>query len=244
MRLIRIYQPIALNCGESVSLDSQSAAHVAKVLRLSPGDPLLLFNGEGGEFQGRIETVSKRSVSVVLETHNSRDVESTLRVALGQCMSRGERMDYAIQKSVELGVDSIHPLHSQRCGVKIPAERMEKRRLHWQRVAISACEQCGRNRVPKVHPISSLESWLQKPGSEWSYLLDPEATLTVKQLNIPVNGEVRLVIGPEGGLTEAEIANAMQATFKPLRLGPRILRTETAAAAMISALQALWGDLG
>ncbi|MFV2056005.1 MAG: 16S rRNA (uracil(1498)-N(3))-methyltransferase [Thiohalomonadales bacterium] len=243
MRLTRIYQAVTLHCGESLTLDAQSAAHVAKVLRLAPGDPIVIFNGEGGEYRGSIESVGKRCTTVLLESFENKEVESSLQIVLGQCMSRGERMDYAIQKSVELGVTSIYPLDSQRCGVHIPAERMEKRRLHWQRVAISACEQCGRNRVPQVHAISDLDSWIAAQGSSWSYILDPEAGLGVKQLNIPADASIRVLIGPEGGLTAAEITLATKSSFKALRLGPRILRSETAAVATLCALQTFWGDL-
>jgi 16S rRNA (uracil1498-N3)-methyltransferase len=243
MRLIRIYQASELRSGQTVVLDSQSASHVAKVLRLTVGDSLVLFNGEGGEYHGRIDTLSKRSTTVLLDQFVDREVESALKIVLGQCISRGDRMDFAIQKSVDLGVSAIYPLNSQRSGVHIPAERMEKRRIHWQRVAISASEQCGRNQVPAIHPVSNIESWVKMSLGENNFLLDPDADTGITQLKLPGSEQIGLIIGPEGGLSAEEIALAKQSGFTALRLGPRVLRTETAAVATITALQTLWGDL-
>lgn len=247
MRRIRIHQAVPLACGQTLELDSQSALHVAKVLRLATGDALVLFNGEGGEFHGKIENIGKRSTTVLLQEWVETHCESPLQIVLGQCISRGDRMDYAIQKSVELGVASIYPLNSQRSGVHIPAARQEKRRLHWQKIAISACEQCGRNIVPVIQPIVNLDRWITAMPTEKNFLLDPEAKLTTKQLGLSTEQIVAecigLLIGPEGGLSPEEIDSATQAGFTALRLGPRVLRTETAAVATLAALQVLWGDL-
>jgi len=248
MRRIRIYQTVSLQSGQTVELDPQSAQHVAKVLRLAKGDALVLFNGEGGEYHGIIEQIGKRSTSVLLQEKVEIGCESPLQIILGQCISRGDRMDYAIQKSVELGVKSIYPLNSQRSGVHIATDRQEKKRLHWQRIAISACEQCGRNKVPIIQPISSLNHWIAATRTEKNFLLDPDANLTIKQLALSgeetSNQKISLLIGPEGGLSAEETNLAKQeAGFIALRLGPRVLRTETAAVATLTALQTLWGDL-
>jgi len=247
MRRIRIYQSVSLQCGQTVELDPQSAQHVAKVLRLAKDDALLLFNGEGGEYHGIIEQIGKRSTRVLLQTRVEHDCESPLQIILGQCISRGDRMDYAIQKSVELGVNSIYPLNSQRSGVHIAVERQQKRRLHWQRIAISACEQSGRNTVPVIQPISSLQHWIAATSTEKNFLLDPDASMTIKQLALPsedmTTQKISLLIGPEGGLSREEINLAKQAGFIALRLGPRVLRTETAAVVTLTALQTIWGDL-
>ncbi|MBX3666722.1 MAG: 16S rRNA (uracil(1498)-N(3))-methyltransferase, partial [Burkholderiales bacterium] len=169
--------------------------------------------------------------------------ESPLQVTLAQAVSSGERMDYTIQKAVELGATAVQPLLAERCVVRLSGERAAKKRLHWQGVAVSACEQCGRDVVPEVRPLLGLRDWLQQPGPAGGLrlLLAPGAATGLRDLSRPADG-ITVLAGPEGGLAPAEADDAVRAGFTPLRLGPRVLRTETAAVALLAALQALWGD--
>lgn len=241
MRHPRIHHAAPLISGSSVQLRDTAANHVARVLRLPPGAPLILFNGEGGEFEARIETVDKRRVTVRVGNHNPRECEPPLDLWLAQGISRGERMDYTVQKAVELGVSRIIPLFTERCGVQLGGERLDKRVQHWQAVAVSACEQSGRNRVPEIAAPRALHEWLTEPAAGLVLVLDPEADNTLGPLPVPA-GPVSLLIGPEGGLTDHEILLAKQTGYTGLRLGPRILRTETAAVAALAALLTRWGD--
>lgn len=237
----RIYTPQPLTAGATVTLCESAANHVARVLRMKTGDPLILFNGKGGAFQGHLEAVAKKQVTVQVDQALETAVESPLTLALGQALSRGERMDYAIQKATELGVAEITPLFTERCEVKLNAERQDKRTRHWQQVAISACEQCGRNRVPTVHAPVSLEQWLASRTTTLNLVLHHR---TEKNLQgYPRPDSVSVLIGPEGGLTAEEIALAEEHNFKALALGPRVLRTETAPVVAASVLHYLWGDL-
>ena len=241
MRHPRIHHPAPLFSGSSVQLHDTAANHVARVLRLTAGAPLILFNGEGGEFEAHIETIDKRCVTARVGHHNPRTCEPPLELWLAQGISRGERMDYTVQKAVELGVSRIIPLFTERCGVQLGGERLEKRVHHWQAVVISACEQSGRNRVPEIAAPRALQAWLAEPSTGLALVLDPEADSSLGALPAP-SGPVSLLIGPEGGLTDHEITLAKQAAYTGLRLGPRILRTETAAVAALAALLARWGD--
>lgn len=242
MRIPRIHLARTLTAGETIELDGQAATHVARVLRMKPGSELVIFDGGGGEYGATIEAIGRHSVKVRLGGFVDRDVESPLRITLAQGVSRGERMDLAIQKSVELGVHEIFPVITRRCVVNLTPERRNKRREHWQSVATSASEQCGRTRVPVVHAPVNLDAWLDRAGPGTRLLLDPRSTRTVHDVS-PARKEAILLIGPEGGLEDAERQQAMEAGFTGVRLGPRILRTETAALAALAALQALWGDL-
>ncbi len=241
MRIPRIYTPQSLTVNSIVSLDAEAANHVGRVLRMQTGQILQLFNGDGFDYQTEITDVSKKQVSVKLLDCTETTVESPLAIHLGQGISRGDRMDFAIQKAVELGVTEITPLFTERCGVKLEGERLSKRTEQWQKIAISACEQSGRSKVPKVHAPLSLAQWLAQDTKELKLTLDPRASATIKTL-IPAKA-IRLVIGPEGGFTEHEIAATAAAQFQGIQLGPRILRTETAALTAISALQLQFGDL-
>ena len=242
MRIPRIHTEQALGEGQRVALEDQAARHVHQVLRLEPGAPLILFNGQGGEYPARIEQATRKGVTALTEAWNPREAESPLQIELGQGLSRGERMDYAVQKSVELGVLRISPLQTDRCGVRLPPERMAKRQGHWQRVAIAACEQCGRNRVPEVSPAIGLRDWVGRgePGS-LDLMLMPDGGQALKTMQPPA-GPIRLLIGPEGGLSDDEVDVAEAAGFQRIQLGPRTLRTETAAVAALAAMQSLWGD--
>jgi 16S rRNA (uracil1498-N3)-methyltransferase len=238
----RFFVPVALTAPSTLALPEAAAHHAAHVLRLRSGDSVTLFNGQGGEYAGRISAIGKREVSVAIERHDPVERESPLPVTLVQALSSGERMDLTIQKAVELGVTRIVPVESERCVVRLKGERAEKRVAHWQQVVISACEQCGRNRIPEVRMISPLAVWLvAEEADAQRWLLLPGADAALRDLPRPQK-PIELLVGPEGGLTDAEVDAAQRAGYQPVRLGPRVLRTETAAPALLAALQALWGD--
>ncbi|TXH62478.1 MAG: 16S rRNA (uracil(1498)-N(3))-methyltransferase [Tolumonas sp.] len=242
MRVPRIYQNSPLNVGSVIALDEDAANHVGRVLRMAPEQEICLFNGQGGQYQATITESGKKHVTVRIDSFTEQNVESPLSIHLGQVISRGDKMEFTIQKSVELGVNMITPLWSSRCGVKLQGDRLDKKLEQWQKIAISACEQCGRNIVPVVRPVMSLEQWLAEPTDELKLTLHPRAKYSVGTLPEPTQG-VRLVIGPEGGLSDDEIALTEQYQFQEMLLGPRVLRTETAALTAITALQCRFGDL-
>lgn len=237
----RFHCPIPLQVDRVVTLPDAVARHAIGALRLRDGDAVTLFNGDGHEYTGILSTHGRAEVRL-LARHNPQR-ESPLRVVLAQGVSSGERMDLTIQKSVELGVAAIQPLMMRRTIVRLAGDKVEKRRAHWQAVAVSACEQCGRNTVPPVAGISDFDAWRRGRGETTGLglLLDPEGEVGLGDLSRP-EGEITLLAGPEGGFDPAERALARSAGFIGLRLGPRILRTETAALATLAALQALWGD--
>jgi len=238
----RFYCPGGLQQAHVMPLPEQAAHHAARVLRLQAGDKVTLFDGQGGEYDATIERISKTEVTVLVESWLDRECESPLRVTLVQALSSGEKMDFTVQKAVELGVAAIQPVISNRSVVKLAGERADKRVQHWQSVVISACEQCGRNRVAPVNPILPLTTWLAEADhSALRIVFAPDAALTLHELPLPEAG-VTVLAGPEGGFTEAEIAAASTCGFTPVRLGPRVLRTETSALAAIAAMQVLWGD--
>jgi 16S rRNA (uracil1498-N3)-methyltransferase len=224
-------------------LPSAKAHHVAHVLRLEPGDTVTLFDGRGVAYDAAISKCARGAVSVQVRIRRDEDRESPLQVTLAQAVSSGERMDYTIQKAVELGIYAIQPLMAERCVVRLSGERAEKRVAHWQSVVAAACEQCGRNRVPEVRPLLSLRGWLDGAAAEDGVrlLLAPDGTVMLRELPRP-SSMVTVLAGPEGGFTAIEAADALRFGFQPLRLGPRVLRTETAAVALLAAMQALWGD--
>jgi len=249
MRIPRIYYPDHLSPGMTVTLDEPTANHLVRVLRLQTGAAIVLFNSRGGEYHGALTSASKRAVTVQLSRHDSREVESPLHIVLGQCIARGTRMDFIVQKAVELGVAEIAPLLSERCEVKLKGERQESRLQHWQGICINACEQCGRNHLPRIHPPVSIDAWLDQtgtvgaPGAPLGIVLDAAGSRDLNSLPSPASGaRVMILIGPEGGLTDAELALAAHYGWHGVRLGPRILRAETAPVAAITAIQALWGD--
>ena len=241
MRVPRIYHSADINIGK-LDLESDAANHVGRVLRMNAGQQLCLFNGNGNQYDAEIVTVSKKSVSVKVTKEHLLDRESPLKIHLGQVISRGDRMDFTLQKSVELGVTEITPLFSERCGVKLPPERLEKKIQQWQKIVISACEQSGRNIVPVVYPAINVENWCQQQSEELRLTLHPRAELSVSTIPNPDKG-IRLLIGPEGGLTNEEIEQSLAQGFKEILLGPRVLRTETASLTAITALQTRFGDL-
>jgi len=214
--------------------------YISRVLRYGPGDEVQLFNGTGQEFCGKIMEVSKKSLRLSLTTSFSGLSESPLRIHLGQVLSKGERMDYAVQKATELGVAEITPLFSQRCEVRLNDDRILRRLDHWRSVVTSACEQCGRSVIPTIHP--PVEHWVSRVSSDLKLVLHPHPEVAPLQ-SYPVPQTLSLLVGPEGGLTVDEITASIGFGFEPTRLGPRVLRTETAPVVALSVAQYLWGDL-
>ena len=243
MRIPRIYLPHPLRPGHDVQLPAQAGEHIARVLRLEAGHPLRLFNGDGHEYVAELALVAKRSVSARVLSSTTMDRESPLRITLGQGIARGDKMDWILQKATELGVARIVPLVSERTEVKLGAERAERRLAHWQAVIASACEQCGRNRLPELLEPVRLANWAAAVADEGGLrlALDPRGDVAVRDL--PVVRAATLAVGPEGGLSEQDLATLQHAGFRGLRLGPRILRTETAGLAALASLQAIHGDL-
>jgi len=243
MRKPRIYHPAPLIVGQDVALNDDAANHVGRVLRMTAGQPVQLFDGSNQVFDAEIIRADKKSVMVNVLNSAVDDRESPLHIHLGQVMSRGEKMEFTIQKSIELGVSLITPLFSERCGVKLDAERLNKKLQQWQKIAIAACEQCGRNQVPEIRPAMDLETWCAEPDEGLKLNLHPRASASINTLPLPVE-RIRLLIGPEGGLSADEIAMTAQYQFTDILLGPRVLRTETTALTAITALQVRFGDLG
>jgi len=243
MRTIRIYADLPLDPGAELSLPAQAGEHVARVLRLVAGDPLTLFNGDGNDYPASILAVGKREVVVRIESRQPLHNESPLPLTLAQGVARGEKMDLIVQKATELGVVRIVPLLTERSEVKLDAARAEKRLVHWRAVAASACEQSGRARLPEITPALPLSTWLGSLVEDGALRLAllPEATQSSRELRFSTAGGL-LVVGPEGGLGERDTGALTAAGFAGLRLGPRILRTETAGLAALAALQALHGD--
>lgn len=217
------------------------AHHLLNVLRLKAGDTVILFDGRGSEYPASIRRIDKSGITLTVSGRRAVSRESPLKALLAQGISSGERMDYTVQKCVELGVAAIQPLLAQRSVVRLAGERAQKRVAHWQSVAAAACEQCGRNQLPAIYPVLPLMSWLATPPAGECLVLSPGAPTPLRDIARPA-GAVTLLVGPEGGWNEEEIAAAQRAGFMPLALGPRVLRTETAAVAALAAMQALWGD--
>lgn len=238
----RFHCPFPLAPGAGVDLPEQAAHHAVRVLRLGVGDAVTLFDGRGGEWQAAIVRL-KPTVHVQLETYDATDREPPLRVTLAQCLPSGDKMDWVVQKAVELGIAAIQPLAAKRSVVKLTAERQARRVQHWQQVAVAACEQSRRNRLPTVAPVLDLPQYLARPAreNELRLVLAPGSEMRLRDLPAP-EGNVVLLVGPEGGLEEGEALAAASAGFRPVSLGPRVLRTETAGPAALTALMTLWGD--
>jgi len=238
----RFFCPMPLLAHSTVDLPPTVAHHAERALRLSPGDVLTLFNGQGGEFPARLIALGK-AAKAELGEHVAGERESPLAITLVQSLASGDKMDWVLQKAVELGASRIVPVTSSRSVVRLSGERAEKRVEHWQRIVASACEQCGRNRLPEVAELKGLLSHMAQtpdPGT-LRLILAPDAASKLSDLPRP--GAVELLVGPEGGFTEDEVLAAQVAGYRAIRLGPRILRTETAGLAALTALQMLWGDL-
>jgi len=242
MRIVRIFHPEPITVDKKITLTADASNHLINVLRISAGQPLVLFNGDDNEYPAELVLANKRKCEVMIDAKLSLSVESPLEIHLGQGISRGDRMDMVIQKAVELGIHEITPIITQRCGVKLTSERWQKKVQQWQKIVIGACEQCGRNQIPKIHPVTQINEWISQSTSQLRVTLHPQASKGIKHLTIPNTG-VRLLIGPEGGFSESEVYATEEAGFLTSHMGPRVLRTETAAIAAIAALQSIHGDL-
>lgn len=240
MRVSRLYVSTPLNVGSRIELDDDAAHYVRSVLRLKQDQTIVLFNGQGGEYLGRFTEVSRKTVRVEIEEFIDRDVESPLAVTLGLGISRGDRMDWAVQKAVELGVTQLTPLVTERCVIKFSDDKKQQRLQHWQGIVSHAAEQSGRTRLPALGEIADLPVWVSEQQG-LRVFLDPYAEHALADLQ-PENNHVTLLSGPEGGFSEQERQIAKAAGFIPVRMGARILRTETAVLAALSAVQTLWGD--
>lgn len=241
MRIPRIYSPQPLAEHTSVQLDGAAAHHVVTVLRMKVGRQLVVFNGEGQEFLATLTQGDKKKAEVSIDTVRDGEVESPLCSALGVCLIKNDRMDWLLQKATELGVSAIYPLVSEYTDLKLSPARLEKKALHWQQVVISACEQSGRVRVPKVAPLQKLEPWLVAIEADNKYVLHPYRAQPLRAASVAPKG-IALLVGPEGGLSEAEVDAAHGHGFQSIALGPRILRAETAPLVALSLLQQCYGD--
>jgi len=242
MRTIRVFTHQSLRIGAETTLDETASRHLITVLRLKLGDEITLFNGEGGEYQATFVNCKPKKSTVMVSSFEDIDRESPLNIHLGIGLSRGDRMDWVIQKATEAGVTEITPLYTERTEVKLKGERVEKKLRHWQQISISACEQSYRTRIPTINLPTSIGSWCRDIKAEKKIVLHHRSQQTIHELNNDSVTSVALLIGPEGGLTEQEIKQAEGIQFSALTLGPRVLRTETAPVIAIGILQSLWGD--
>jgi 16S rRNA (uracil1498-N3)-methyltransferase len=242
MRNPRIFSPQQLSPEQKIDLEEAATRHLSQVLRLRPGMEIILFNGDGREYRAELTVCNRNSSQARVIDASAEKPPPPISIHLAIGISKGERMEFALQKSVELGVTEITPLFTQRCVVQLQGERLEKRLLHWRNKIIAACEQSGRCRIPQLHPAIDLAPWLDSRNGG-GILLDHRSTATLPDLSAPTDNTVCLLIGPEGGLDEHERELATTAGFEGVRLGPRIMRTETAPLAAITGIQLLWGDL-
>lgn len=243
MSIARVYQPTSFSVQATIRLEEKASHHLVRVLRAKMGDQVTLFNGKGGEYAAIVTHIDKKRVEVNITSFLPREVESPIQIHLAQGLARGERMDFIVQKAVELGVHKISPLLTERCNVKLDAEREEKRAQHWRAIAASACEQCGRNRIPDITLPTSFAAWLPTIKADQRFVLSPHVQNKLPTRSMALPASIMLLIGPEGGLSDAEINAAIQHGFLPLNLGPRVLRTETAPLVAMTILQYCYGDL-
>lgn len=251
MRLTRVHVDAPLASCAVIALPEEAAGHLIRVLRLAQGDAIRLFNGQGGEYDARIATIGRKDVSVEVGSHHAIERESPLHITLLQGIARGEKMDLILQKATELGIKAVTPVTTLRSSVRLDENSTARKHEHWQGVLTSACEQSGRNRLPVLGKATSLATAAAAQQAHLKLLLEPEAdaaslkTLLAAAFHTAMqNPALCLLVGPEGGLDPQEVELAKQAGFVSCQLGPRVLRTETAALAALAALQALAGDLG
>ncbi|WP_164503501.1 16S rRNA (uracil(1498)-N(3))-methyltransferase [Pleionea sediminis] len=242
MRLNRVFVDDELAENKLVSLPSDVVRHLITVLKMKEGESLIVFNGDGFSYHATIDSINKREVKVSIDRQESSNNESPLKLHLYQAVARGDKMDFTIQKSVELGVTEITPIFTERCGVKLSTDRLEKKLNHWQKVIISACEQCGRNQLPKLNRPKSLPELVgDSEVDEFMLILNPHSGKRIAELERSTH--FSLVIGPEGGLTDDEVSAFEKNGCSSVKLGPRILRTETAGLAVIAIMQSIFGDV-
>lgn len=239
----RFFCPQPLTIGQAIALPDTVARHV-QVLRLVPGDTLTLFNGEGGEYAATLTTLDKRCATAEIQAFSPREAELPYAITLAQALPEAAKMDWIIEKAVELGAAGVQPLAAQRCVVRLAAERAQKKMQHWQGVAISAAEQCGRNRVPAITDVADFKSWITQQDAHRCILLTPRADLSLAEWARKQPPQaLTLLIGPEGGLSTQEEDAALQHGALALSMGPRVLRTETAGMTALVTLNALWGEM-
>ena len=242
MRIPRIYLPLDLSSKEQLELNDHAFQHTVKVLRMKENSKIIVFDGKGNEYFSSLVEVNKKNAFIKTEDLIENNSESNIFIHLGLGISKGERMDFAIQKAVELGVTEITPLFTEHCVVNLDEKRIKKRLQHWQGIIVSACEQSGRNVIPLLNTVTTLKKWSESIN-ENCLIFDPVATATLKNIK-PDKNSLNLLIGPEGGLSSKEISELKKnKIFHSVKFGPRILRTETAAVSAITAIQLLWGDL-
>jgi 16S rRNA (uracil1498-N3)-methyltransferase len=242
VRVHRLYSDQPLEPGSPARLEGRAAHYLGRVLRVAVGDNVVLFNGDGQDYACTVEQIRKDTVALDVRSRLPAKPESPLCITVVQAVSRGERMDLTLQKCTELGAAAFQPMWSERVEVRLQGEKLERRLQHWQGVVVAACEQSGRAVVPDVLAPVALDAWAARPTAEARVLLWPGADTSLAAAECP--GGVSLVVGPEGGFSDAEQARLESAGVRPVRLGPRVLRTETAAPAAVAILQSLWGDLG
>lgn len=244
MRRIRVYLDQTLSVDSDVSIEGDAAEHLGRVLRARVGDSVCLFNGDGNDYAAKLLAIGRKTLHARTTSMHAVNSESAWPLLLAQGIARGDKMDLIVQKAVELGVTSIVPLLTERSGVHLDPARMQKRLQHWHKVAISACEQCGRARIPTIAPVQTIEAWCAALESESALRLAllPQAHQRMRDLRLPSTGAI-LAVGPEGGFGERDHAALNASGFTGIKLGPRILRTETAGIAALAALQAVHGDL-
>ena len=242
----RFYHSGQINIDETIVLDEFAAHHAQKVMRLKNNDQLILFNGDGSDYTGHVIIISKRQVQVSIKSKKSIESESNIRVILLQALTSSEKMDLIIQKTTELGISEIQPIICARSVVKIKNEKIEKKLLHWRQVSIAACEQCGRAEIPTIYKPVNIIKYLEKISESdktTKIILSPEATKSLNNSTPNIKQDIKVLIGPEGDFTKQELDFSIQKGFSPIKIGPRILRTETAPMCILSILQYKYGDI-
>lgn len=243
MRLHRVYLDLPLTEHTRLVLPQAASHHIGRVLRMRPGQALQVFDGTGDVYEAEISSIDKHHVEIRTIACLEAGVESALDITLAQGVSRGQHMDLTVQKAVELGVNRIVPLFTERSNVRLQPSRLENKLQHWRKIIIHACEQCGRNRLPEIADPLPLADWLPAPPPGLRLVLSPDGSASLAGQQVTQSGLI-IMSGPEGGFSPGEIELSTEHGFLPVRLGPRVLRTETAAIAALSACQTLWGDLG
>lgn len=238
----RCYLPQPLKPGQSIELPPDIAHHLSNVLRLRVAQTLILFNGQGGEYPAHVTLVEKKRMHVLVDAYMDKNRESPLSITLAQGIARGQKMDYTIQKGVELGIRRIVPILNGRSNIRLTEDRERKKHEHWQKIIIAACEQCGRNSLPVLDSPITCRQWVEMDTNPVKMILDPQADQGIAEISMDANA-LTVLIGSEGGLDADEIARAEACGYIRVSLGRRVLRTETAAVAALVVCQNLWGDL-
>ena len=242
----RFYHSKSININETIVMDNFAAHHAIKVLRIKNDDKLILFNGDGSDYQGQVVNIDKKNVEVLINSKKIINNESNLNVTLLQALTSNDKMDWIIQKTTELGISNIQPIICERSIVKIKNDKIQKKILHWRQVSIAACEQCGRAKIPKIHEPENIIKYLEKvtkSDNETKIILSPDATQSLNKVSPNIEQDIKVLIGPEGDFTKQELEFAIKKGFLSIKIGPRILRTETAPISILSILQYKYGDI-